>query len=214
MNLFGLAPEHPVADATGDHRVPSLRQALLLGGAGFCVASLLVFATVAFAERWMYRNLGLGGAYAVWTILFIVLGGGVFIPLLIRRQRWLRFYFLFTLAFLFYAIGWIAPYFILRGKLGEWLGSLLGSLLMGLMISLGFNALRSSPKSIAILFISNSVGYFLGDALNNAIGGRAGMLLWGVAFGLFLGAGLGAIIYLAQAAVRARLQAPAAMQSL
>ena len=57
--------------------VPSLGRSLLIGGIGFSVVSLCVFATVAFAERWMYTNLGLLGAYVVWTILFILLGGAV-----------------------------------------------------------------------------------------------------------------------------------------
>jgi hypothetical protein len=38
--------------------------------------SLFVFATVAFAEGWMYRHLTVVGSYLVWTILFIALGGG------------------------------------------------------------------------------------------------------------------------------------------
>jgi hypothetical protein len=214
MNLFGLAPEQLAPDSTGAVKTPSLKQSLLLGGIGFCAASLLVFATVAFAERWMYQRLGLGGAYTTWTILFILLGGAVFIPLLVIRGRWWRFYILFSMAFLFYAIGWTGAYFMVRGKLGEWLGSLAGSLLLGLILSFGFNAMRSSAKLIAILFISNSAGYFLGDALNNAIGGRVGMLLWGAAYGLFLGAGLGAALYFAQAPVRERMQAAVATESL
>jgi hypothetical protein len=50
----------------------------------------------------------------------------------------------------------------------------------------------------AVLFVANSVGYFAGSALNNSIGGRPGMLLWGAAYGLCLGAGLGAVLHLAQ----------------
>jgi hypothetical protein len=206
MNLFGLAPEHIASDSSGAIKTPSLNQSLLIGGIGFCAASLLVFATVAFAERWMYQHMGLSGAYATWTMLFIFLGGAVFIPLLVIRAHWWRFYILFSVAFLFYAVGWIGAYFTLRGKVGEWLGSLAGSVLMGLILAIGFNALRTSAKLIAILFVSNSIGYFLGDALNNAIGGKLGMLLWGVAFGLFLGAGLGTALYFAQASLREQLQ--------
>ena len=33
--------------------VPSLKRSLLVGASGFCIASLCVLATVAFAERWM-----------------------------------------------------------------------------------------------------------------------------------------------------------------
>jgi hypothetical protein len=214
MNLFGLAPEHVASDSSGAIKTPSLSQSLLFGGIGFCAASLLVFTTVAFAERWMYQHMGLSGAYATWTMLFIFLGGAVFIPLLIIRANWWRFYILFTIAFLFYAIGWTGAYFTLRGKIAEWVASLAASVLMGFILSLGFNALRSSAKLIATLFVSNSVGYFLGDALNNAIGGKPGMLLWGVAYGLFLGAGLGAVLYFAQASIRERLQAAVATERL
>lgn len=206
MNLFGLAPEHIAPSDAGAVKTPSLNQSLLFGGVGFCAASLLVFATVAFAERWMYQHMGFSGAYATWTLMFIFLGGAVFIPLLVIRNHWWRFYILFTVAFLFYAIGWIAPYFTLRNKAGEWLGAIAASILMGLVLSLGFNVLRSSAKLIAILFVFNSIGYFVGDALNNAIGGKPGMLLWGVVYGLFLGAGLGAVLYYAQAPLRERLQ--------
>ena len=86
---------------------------------GFCLASLCVFATVAFAERWMYARLGLYGAYLAWTALFILLGGGVLGPLAVGRWRMPRFYLLFGLAFFAYAAGWVVAYFILRGSAGR-----------------------------------------------------------------------------------------------
>jgi hypothetical protein len=70
---------------------------------------------------------------------------------------------------------------------------------MACVLALGFGAARSAPNLWAVLFVANSVGYFLGSALNDAVGGGAGMLLWGAAYGLFLGAGLGAALHLAQA---------------
>jgi hypothetical protein len=147
----------------------------------------------------MYARLGLSGAYLVWTALFILLGGGVLGSLVVGRWRLPRFYLLFGLAFLAYAAGWIGAYFTLRGAAGEWVGSLAGSLLMGSVLAAGFGAARSALNLSAALFVANSVGYFLGAAINDAVGGRAGMLLWGAAYGLFLGAGLGAALYLAQA---------------
>jgi hypothetical protein len=71
MDLFGLTADRVMARMRHGKRnnsIPSLSRSVLIGGVGFCFASLCVFATVAFAERWMYRNLGLGGAYAVWTV--------------------------------------------------------------------------------------------------------------------------------------------------
>ena len=58
---------------------------------------------------------------------------------------------------------------------------------------------RLIPKLSLFLFLSNSAGYFVGSAINNSVGGRGGMLLWGVVYGLFLGAGLGALLYQLQA---------------
>ena len=179
--------------------VPSLGRSLLTGSLGFCFVSLCVFATVAFAERWMYKHLGLFGAYLAWTVLFILLGGGVLASLVVRRWQLPRFYLLFAAAFFAYAAGWVGAYFVLRGVAGEWIGSLAGSLLMGLVLAAGFGVARSALNLSAMLFVANSLGYFLGSAVNDSIGGRAGMLLWGLMYGLCLGAGLGAVLHFAQA---------------
>lgn len=197
MNRSGSADTQMVAE--NFDAVPSLGRSLLTGGLGFGLVSLCVFATVAFAERWMYTQLGLFGAYLAWTALFILLGGTVLGSLVVGRWRLPRFYLLFGLAFFAYAAGWVGAYFTLRGVAGEWLGSLAGSVLMGSALAVGFGSARSALKLSAVLFVANSVGYFLGSALNNSVGGSAGMLLWGTAYGLFLGAGLGAVLHLAQA---------------
>ena len=170
----------------------------MIGGLGFCAVSLCVFATVAFGERWMYRNLGLLGAYIAWTVLFILLGGAVLGSLVVGRWRLPKFYLLYGLAFFSYAVGWVVAYFILRDGAGEWVGSLAGSILMALVFAAGFGVVRSFLKFAALLFVANSIGYFLGLGLNAYLGGSTGMLLWGAAYGLFLGAGIGAVLHLAQ----------------
>lgn len=180
------------------YSVPSLKRSLLIGGFGFGLASLCVFATVAFAERWMYHHLSLAGAYAAWTLLFIGLGGGALSLLVARPMRVLTFYAIFSLAFFLYAIGWTGAYFMLRSATGEWVGSLAGSVLMSLGIAAGFRVMRLVLRLSLVLFVANSVGYFLGAALNDAVHGKAGMLLWGASYGLALGAGLGLTLYLAQ----------------
>lgn len=187
------------ASSQQSNAVPSLSRALLTGGLGFCIVSLCVFATVAFAERWMYAQLGLLGAYLAWTILFILLGGAVLGQLVVGYWRLPKFYLLFGAAFFAYAVGWVAAYFLLRSAAGEWVGSLAGSLLMVLVLAAGFRVMRSALKLFVMLFAANSVGYFLGSALNERISGKAGMLLWGAMFGLCLGAGLGAVLHFAQA---------------
>jgi hypothetical protein len=176
----------------------TLRRAVILGALGFGLVSLLIFATVAFGERWMYSQFGLIGSYLVWTILFIMLGGGVLGFLVSGRWRLPRFYLLFGMAFFAYAVGWTGAYFSLRGKWGELAGSVIGSMLMGSILAAGFGALGSAVKLSIILFIANSAGYFLGSALNNLTGGNTGMLLWGCLYGVCLGSGLGAVIHLAQ----------------
>ena len=178
--------------------LPGLTEAIIKGAVGFAVASLCVFATVALAERWMYTNLGLLTAYLVWTILFIGLGGTMLGSLVIERWPLPKFYLLFGAAFLAYAAGWMAAYFTLRGVAGEWLGSLVGSLMMAIVFSAGFKRPNQILKFSTILFLTNSIGYFLGSALNNSVTGRPGMLLWGMAYGLFLGSGIGAVLQLAQ----------------
>jgi hypothetical protein len=178
--------------------VPSLNYSLAVGSIGFSAASLAVFATVALGERWLYSHLGLNGAYIFWTALFILLGGTVLGSLVVTRWRLPKFYFLFGAAFFAYAVGWTASYFILRDPGGEWVGSLLGSFLLTAVLLIGFGRLRLVLKMGLVVFVLNSLGYFLGSAINDFLGGRPGMLLWGVVYGLFLGAGISFVLHSSQ----------------
>lgn len=146
----------------------------------------------------MYGRLGWLGAYVAWTVLFILLGGGALTPLIVKPVRIPKFYAIFSAAFFAYAVGWVGLYYALRDGDGEWLGSLAGSILMSIVIAAGFKVIRSAPLFSVVLFVANSAGYFVGSFLNNRVRGAAGMLLWGAAFGLALGAGLGAVFHLAQ----------------
>jgi hypothetical protein len=109
-----------------------------------------------------------------------------------------KFFLLFAAAFLAYAVGWVGAYFIFRGVVGEWIGSLVGSVLMGLVFAAGFGVLRSKFSLSVVIFVANSLGYFIGSALNDSFRGPAGMLLWGLVYGVCLGAGLGAVLHFAQ----------------
>lgn len=177
---------------------PSLPRSIATGAIGFCVVSLCVFATVAFAERWMYQNLGRLGSYLAWIVLFILLSGAVFGSLVVGRWRLPRFYLLFGLAFFAYSAAWMIAYFILGDTAGEAVGSLAGSILMAIVFAVGFGASRLTLKVSAVLFVSNFLGYFLGVALFNNLSEPAGMLLFGVVYGLFFGAGIGAALHLVQ----------------
>ena len=188
-------------NATTDHSQStssSLTRAVVIGGVGFGLVSLAVFATVAFAERSMYQRLGVMGSYLVWTALFILLGGAVLGSLVAGRWRLPKFYLLYSAAFFVYAAGWVGAYFGWGGGAGEWLGSLIGSLLMAMVFTMGFGAFNSIIKLSLLLFAANSAGYFIGSALNNLVGGPSGMLLWGLVYGLCLGAGIGALLHMAQ----------------
>lgn len=177
---------------------PSLTKSLVTGAIGFGVVSLCVFATVAFAERWMYQNLGLFGSYIAWIALFILLSGAVFGSLVAGRWRLPKFYLLWALAFFAYAATWMLAYFTIGRTAGELVGALAGSILMAVVFATGFRTLRSTVKLSLILFVSNSLGYFLGAALFNSLNAPTGMLLFGVAYGLFFGAGIGAALQLVQ----------------
>src|SRR6185503_551877 len=108
------------------------------GSLRFGLASLLVYATVAFGERWMYRHLGLLGSYGAWTLLFIGFGGLALKRLVVQPRAKRTFWRWFSLAFFAYAAGWMTSYFTLRGAAGEWLGSLAGSATLGLVLAVSF----------------------------------------------------------------------------
>jgi len=177
---------------------PSLRQSILTGAIGFSLTSFIVFATVAFAQIWMYQHVGVTGAYLVWIALFILLGGGALSPVVKGNRSLMSFYAVFGAAFLLYGVAWMAAYFTLKLGAGEWLGSLAGSVAMALVIAAAFRVTRKALLFSAVLFVSNSAGYFLGSIIYYTWGRPAGLALWGAVWGACLGAGLGAVLHLAQ----------------
>ena len=180
--------------------LPTLARSIATGAIGFGLVSLCVFATVAFAERWMYQNLGMIGSYIAWTILFILLSGAVFGSLVVDRWRLPKFYLLWAVAFFAYAAIWMIAYFSVSRTSGELVGSLVGSIFMALVLAAGFRSLRSTVKLSVLLFVSNCLGYFLGAALFDSLSAPTGMLLFGVVYGLLFGAGIGAALQLVQRA--------------
>ena len=177
--------------------VPSLARAIAIGALGFCVVSLCVFATVAYGEEWMYRTLGVMGAYVTWAVLFVVLSGVVFESLVVVQPR-LPFYLLWAVAFLAYAAVWMLAYFALGGRLGEFTGSLFGSVLLAVVLAAGFSSFKTILKVSAVIFVANALGYFAGAALLDAYRSEAGMLLFGAVYGLLFGAGIGAALQMVQ----------------
>lgn len=178
--------------------VPSLARSIATGAIGFGVVSFCVFATAGFGEHWMYQTFGKLGAYLVWTVMFILLGGAVFGSIVVVRWRPPRFYLLFALAFFAYAAAWIVAYFMVPGTVGEVVGALAGSVLMALVFAAAFGAVRSTVKLAALIFILNALGYFLGAALLYSLQNAYGFLLFGIVYGVFFGAAIGASLHLVQ----------------
>ena len=176
----------------------SLKRSIVTGGIGFSIVSLCVFTTVAVAQRWMYDHLSVTGSYIAWLTLFILLGGRALLPLVIGERRVLRFYAMFGAAFFMYGIGWMAAYFTFKNATGEWLGSFAGSVSMALVFAVWLRVLRSAVLLSALLFFANSIGYFLGSIFYYTFGRPMGLMLWGAFYGFCLGAGLGAVLYIAQ----------------
>jgi len=166
---------------------------LLRGAIGFGLVSTAVFSSVAFAERWMYTNLTIIGAYVVWTVMFLVLAPMAFIGI-VPSDRRRTFPLWFNAAFFAYCVLWCAAWFVSPNTLGELVGCTGGSLAMaGALVARGY---VKKPLVIAglVVSIANLLGYFAGGYLNAKLGGPTGMLVWGALFGAGTGAGVGAIL--------------------
>ncbi len=212
MKFLGFYPETAAARiraATTPPRVPSLRQSLSVGGGGFCLIGVVVFAIVAVSDNWLKHRLGEIGSYAVYSLLFIFLAAGLFRRLVVQPAPVFRFYVLFAAAFMLYSAGWTTGYSLLRSWLGEWFGSLLAATALGLTLAAAFDAPKQAFKVIVFLFLALSAGYFPGEFIHHALPGNAGWLLWGAAYGLGLGIGLGYSLYACQEPLRERLKTAA-----
>ena len=94
--------------------------------------------------------------------------------------------------------------------MGGAVGLLAGTAVMGWMLTTAFGARGALLKVVAVLFVLNSLGYFLGGVIEGALirqNPLAAMLLWGVSYGAGFGAGLGLAFHLCQGAARALLNA-------
>lgn len=226
MKWLHLDPESLLARATESGlppRLPTRGQSIVRGSLGFGVVSVIVFGVWALAGRWLSGHFGEAGFYAVCALIFIGLSGIALSPLVIGPVSPGRFNGLFALAFGAYAVAWCIAWFALRGKPGEWAGSLGGTLAMGLVLSNAFRARERRLQIILVLFISHSAGYFLGgllydfcrsesgrvwlgNLLDRNARAKTGMILWGLAYGIGFGGGLGYALYHCQATVRTKLE--------
>ena len=202
MAWFQLDPQS-IATRAGDMPPEScsLGAFLLRGIVGFTVLSIAGFVPWAVFGRWFYQNVGALGLYLTCAVVFIVLSGPLLHRLILGSGSLSRFYKLFSPAYAVYSVIWIAAWMILKGHLGSIAGLLGGTAVMGWMIATAFDARHATVKIIVALFALNTAGYYVGGWFEAAFiqkNAMMAMLLWGVWYGIGLGAGLGIAFFLAQ----------------
>lgn len=215
MALFQLDPQSIAArvHAAGHPTpLPTLAASVWRGILGFTLVSVAGFSPWAIFDRW-FPGLREGHLYLACTAVFIGLSGICLHRLILGPGSLSRFYKLFSLAFVGYAIAWVGFWMALRGDAGSIAGLLAGTAVMGAILSLAFDAPQALPKVIAALFILNTLGYYAGGWVEGKLAVDhllAGMLLWGVCYGIGLGAGLGVAFHLCQERARTTLRSQAA----
>lgn len=214
MAWFQLDPQSIAARArAAGSPVPSLGASITRGTIGFTIVSVAGFLPWAGFGSTLYGLIGEVGLYSLCALVFIGLSAPALHRLIIGPGSLSRFYKLFGLAFAAYSLAWITAWVLLGGHLNMVMsgavGLLAGTAIMGWMLTLAFEARGALLKSVAALFVLNSAGYFAGGVIEGALirqNPLAAMLLWGVCYGIGLGAGLGFAFYQCQSAARALLK--------
>ena len=114
------------------------------GMLGFTIVSVAGFAPWALGGRALHHAVGEIGLYAACAFAFIALSGLLIHRLIIGPGSLVRFYLLFTAAFLGYAACWTLAWMSLRGNLGSVIGLLFGTAVMAWMLVWAFDARGSS----------------------------------------------------------------------
>ena len=131
--MFGLDPQntlHRAGNPSPRTHIPTLRESLWRGTIGFTLVSLAGFAPWVLAGRWFYRNVGEAGLYAVCALVFIGSSGVLLHRLIIGPGSLVRFYKIFSLSFLAYAVAWTIGWMLLGGLVGSAVGLLAGAAAM------------------------------------------------------------------------------------
>ncbi len=225
MSWFQLDPKS-IAERTqyggAAKKIPSLQASLLRGTVGFTAVSVAGFAPWAVTGRWLRQCIGEAGLYAVCAFAFIVLSGLLLHQLIMGLGSLGRFYKVFGISFAAYSVAWIVGWMSVGGHWGSITGLLAGTAVMGWMLARAFDATRQTLIVIAVLFVLNSLGYFLGGVVVETIMAlkqvslfgsvvpkpvqmTSAKLLWGVFYGLGFGAGLGLAFHICQTEARALL---------
>jgi hypothetical protein len=224
--MFGLDPQSIVTRAKTTSppvHLPTLGESIARGMVGFTLVSLGGFAPWVLAGGWFYQNIGELGLYAVCALVFIGLSGVLLHRLIIGPGSLSRFYQIFSLAFVGYAVAWTIGWMVFRGVTGSVVGALAGIAVMGGILALGFAAPGAFLKIFAVLLLANVAGYFIGEWAYNLVkalkeGNASGFVLekstramgskaaWGLFYGVGFGAGIGWAFYLCQAKARSLFQ--------
>lgn len=220
--MFSLDPQSIVARANASSQpvhLPTLGESVMRGMIGFTLVSLGGFAPWVLAGRWFYRNTGELGLYLACAIVFIGLSGVLLHRLIIGPGSLRRFYQIFSLAFVGYAVAWTIGWMVFRGVTGSVVGALAGIAVMGGIFAIGFAARGAFLKIFAVLLVANVAGYFIGEWAHNLAlalkeGNVTGLVLgqsvrsllsktlWGLCYGLGFGVGIGFTFYSCQTEAR------------
>lgn len=209
--MFQLTP-HCIVDrvrtAGTPLALPSLGASIGRGAIGFTIVSVAGFLPWPIFDLWIH-GIGETELYLICTAVFIGLSGPCMHRLILGPGSLSRFYKLFSLAFIAYAVIWVALWTSLRSNTGVALGLLGGTTAMGAILCLAFDAWKVAWKVIAALFGLNTVGYFVGEKIAGKLivdHPVIAMLTWGLCYGAGFGAGLGAAFHFCQEEVRALLR--------
>jgi hypothetical protein len=223
LSRLHLAPEHlagrlhaaPAASAP-----PTLAASLIRGAIGFAVVAIAGFAPWALTGGWLHQRIGELGMYLLCAAVFVALSGPLLVGLVIGPRALARFTILFGVAYLAYAVLWIAAWMTLHGNAGSLIGLAAGCTLMGWLLCRAFAAPEVLVPVVAVLLVGNLLGYYGGGYAEALVAGLSmpavagiahekarptalAMLSWGACYGVAVGAGLGAALYLCQAGHRA-----------
>lgn len=211
MRFFGLTPDQVMSRATDPAsqapRIPSLSFSIVYGALGLALVSVAAYSI------WALRLMRGGGMWAAIAAVYLCLGGLVLGRLVIGQGGTARFAGLFAFAFVAYAASYCAFWFGLAGKYqADLWGSVVGLALVTWLVLRAFGRRDGFFLLLLALVVLHSAGYYLGGYLyevaKTARGARDPLaaLLYGAGHGLGFGAGLGFLLFHAQAGIKARLR--------
>ena len=193
--------------STPETRAPSLGFSLLYGASSLGAVSVLAYSIWAFK---LVR--GQAAMYSSIAVVYLLLGGLALSRLVSEPAARKKFPLWFALAFLIYALAWCALWCGLKGKMmADLWGALAGLAAMTAVWRRVFAARGEFLflRLYAGLFVLHSAGYYLGGQFDLMFRGPTGMLLWGAAYGVGFGAGIGYVLWRCQCAAKMRLPSAA-----